>query len=718
MRAPLPDAAAIAALPADGGAEFNRLVFEASPYLRQHARNPVDWYPWGPEALARAQREDKPIFLSVGYATCHWCHVIEHESVEDAATAALMNAHYVCVKVDRGERPDLDAAMMTATQLFTGRGGWPNSLWLTSDGKPWFCGTYFPREDRGPQRPGFKSMLIALREIWDTRRADALAQADTVVEAIVKSGALPDAVSGAPAGRALVDAALSQLAADFDPVQGGFGGAPKFPPHQALALLLDEHARSGDEALLRMATRTLEAMAAGGIHDQLGGGFHRYSTDARWLLPHFEKMLSDNALLLPMYAEAARRTGRGDFAAVARGIAGWALRDMRDAAGGFHTALDADSEGEEGRFYVWTLDELRSALGRSEGDRFAARYQVQSDGNFLEEATGQRTGANVLCLSEPPDERDEAEEDVETAGLSGSMEEARKTLLAVREGRVRPSRDEKILTDWNGLMISALARGAFITGEKRYEEAARRAADFLLSTLCTRDGALLHRYCGGEAGIPGHLEDYAFLAQGLLDLYEATFETRYLEEAVRLTRRMIDRFHDSGHGGFFFTADDAEALIVRAKDVQDGAIPSGNSVAALNLLRLARITGDASLERAAQGVFSFFASTVKRIPSGFTQYLMALEFAHAPGREVVVAGAPGSEETRAMTRALASGFRPGVTLLFRPAGEADPSIVRIAPFLRDHEALEGRATAYVCTDHRCLQPTTDPAEMIRLIEAD
>ncbi|MBM4119183.1 thioredoxin domain-containing protein, partial [bacterium] len=286
MRALLPDAAAIAALPADGGAEFNRLVFEASPYLRQHARNPVDWYPWGPEALARAAREDKPIFLSVGYATCHWCHVMEHESFEDPATAALMNARYVCIKVDREERPDLDAAMMTATQLFTGRGGWPNSLWLTPDGRPWFCGTYFPREDRGPQRPGFGSMLIALSEIWHARRADALAQAEAVVEAIVASGALPAPAPGGPAGRDLIDAALSALAADFDPVHGGFGGAPKFPPHQALTLLMDEHARSGDETLLRMATRTLEAMAAGGIHDQLGGGFHRYSTDARWLLPH------------------------------------------------------------------------------------------------------------------------------------------------------------------------------------------------------------------------------------------------------------------------------------------------------------------------------------------------------------------------------------------------------------------------------------------------
>ncbi len=510
MRTPLPDAAALAALPADGGAEFNRLVFEASPYLRQHARNPVDWYPWGDEALARAAREDKPIFLSVGYATCHWCHVMEHESFEDAETAALLNAHYVCVKVDREERPDLDAAMMTATQLFTGRGGWPNSLWLTPDGKPWFCGTYFPREDRGPQRPGFKSMLTNLRAIWDTRRAEALDQAEAVVEAIVQQGALPEPAPGGLSGRALVDAALGQLAADFDPLHGGFGGAPKFPPHQALALLLDEYARRADAALLAMATRTLEAMAAGGIHDQLGGGFHRYSTDARWLLPHFEKMLTDNALLLAVYAEAARRTGRADFAAVARGIAGWALRDMRDAAGGFHTALDADSEGEEGRFYVWRPAELAALLGPEDAARFARIYGVEPDGNFREEATGERLGTNILYLPQPLAEA-AAREGVDLATLARWREKLR----AARDGgRIWPERDDKVLTSWNGLMIAGLARAGRLLEEPAWIAAADEAADFCLTALRAR-GRLLAVWRAGQAKLPATLDDHAFLALGL-----------------------------------------------------------------------------------------------------------------------------------------------------------------------------------------------------------
>jgi len=626
MRAPLPDAGAIAALPPDGGAEFNRLVFEASPYLRQHARNPVDWHPWGPEALGRARDEDKPIFLSVGYATCHWCHVMEHESFEDAETAALLNAQFVCVKVDREERPDLDAAMMTATQLFTGRGGWPNSLWLTPDGKPWFCGTYFPREDRGPQRPGFKSLLTGLRRLWDERRADALDQAEAVVEAIVQQGRLPEPAPGGLSGRALVDVALSQLAADFDPLQGGFGGAPKFPPHQALALLLEEHARSNDAALLGIATRTLEAMAAGGIHDQLGGGFHRYSTDARWLLPHFEKMLTDNALLLPIYAEAARRTGREDLAAVARGIAGWALRDMRDEAGGFHTALDADSEGEEGRFYVWRPAELAALLGEADAARFGCIYGVQAGGNFNEEATGERLGTSILYLPKPL-----AEAAVREGVGEAQLAAWRERLRAARDGtRIWPERDDKVLTSWNGLMIAGLARAGRLLDEPAWVAAAGEAADFCLREL-REEGRLLAVYRAGQAKLAATLDDHVFLALGLLELHEATGQARWLTEARALADALLARFANPD-GGFYFTAADEPVLFARRLDPHDSALPAGNGVAAQVLLRLAAVAPDHAerYRAAARAALDRLAPAMARLPRATLSLMAALADDLAP----------------------------------------------------------------------------------------
>jgi len=510
--------------------------------------------------------------------------------------------------------------MMTATQLFTGRGGWPNSLWLTPDGRPWFCGTYFPREDRGPQRPGFGSMLIALSEIWNARRADALAQAEAVVEAIVASGTLPAPMPGAPAGRDLIDAALSALAADFDPVHGGFGGAPKFPPHQALALLMDEHARSGDEALLGIATRTLEAMAAGGIHDQLGGGFHRYSTDARWLLPHFEKMLTDSALLLPIYAEAARRTGRGDLAAVARGIAAWALRDMRGAEGGFHAALDADSEGEEGRFYVWRPAEIAALLGEAAGERFGRIYGVEEGGNFREEATGERLGTSILHLPTPLAEA-AAREGVSEVELA----RWRETLRAARDGgRVWPERDDKVLTSWNGLMIAGLARAGRLLGEAEWLRAAGEAADFVLRAL-RAEGRLLAVYRAGQAKLPATLDDCAFLALGLVELHAATGEARWLEEARALADALLADFADPA-GGFYFTATGEPLHFARRLDPHDGALPSGNGTAAQVLLRLAAAAPEhaARYRAAARAALDRLAPAMARLPRGTLSLLAAL----------------------------------------------------------------------------------------------
>ncbi len=682
MRQPLPDAAAIAALPADGGPDFNRLVFESSPYLRQHARNPVDWYPWGEEALARAAREDRPIFLSVGYSTCHWCHVMEHESFEDAETAALMNAHYVCVKVDREELPDLDAVMMTATQLFTGRGGWPNSLWLTPDGKPWFCGTYFPREDRGPRQPGFKTMLVDLRQVWDERRDEVLKQAEAVAAAIVAQGELP--AGGSEPGRELVDAALGQLAADFDSLQGGFGSAPKFPPHQALALLLAEHARSGDPALLDLVTRTLAAMAAGGIHDQLGGGFHRYSTDARWLLPHFEKMLYDNALLLPVYAEAARRTGRADLAAVARGIAGWALRDMRDAAGGFHAALDADSEGEEGLFYLWRPAELAALLGEADAARFARIYGVEAAGNFREEASGRSTGESILYLPQPLAEA-AAREGVALDALAAWRE----TLRAARDGqRVWPERDDKVLTAWNGLMIAGLARAGRLLDEPVWIAAAARTADFVLGSL-RADGRLLAVWREGEARLAANLDDHAFLALGLLELHEATGDARWLAAAREQADTLLAHFADPAGAGFFFTADDEEVLFLRRRDPYDGALPSGNGVAAQVLLRLAEASGVARYREAARAALTVFQPVMARAPRGTLSLQAALAdyLAGAARGLAPLAGAEGPPEDARRQAPVAAELYLGRESL--APGESLPLLLRAVADAGWH--LEGGA---------------------------
>ena len=645
LRQPLPAAAVIAALPPDGGPEFNRLVFETSPYLRQHARNPVDWRPWGPEALALAKAEGKPIFLSVGYSTCHWCHVMEHESFEHDEVAAILNADYVCIKVDREERPDIDAIYMTATQLFAGRGGWPNSVWLTSEGKPWFAGTYYPRDDRAG-RPGFKTLLTKLREVWDERPDDVEAQAEQIAQAIAQQGLLPAAAGNLD--RALVDAAVERIAAEYDAEQGGFGGAPKFPPHQTLALLLAEHRRDGNAEALDMALRTLERMADGGIHDHLGGGFHRYATDERWFLPHFEKMLYDNAQLLPVYAEAAVVAGREEFAEVARGIAGWVLRDMRDPAGGFHSALDADSEGEEGRFYLWTPEQLAEVLGEEEAARFGARYGLEPGGNYHEEATGHRPGTNILYLPEA------LPADADRAALALRRERLRETR---DRSRVWPEKDDKVLTAWNGLMIAGLAKAGALLDEPGWIDAAAEAAGFLLEH-CRRDGRLLRSYRDGRAALAAYLDDHAFLALGLLELHAATGDASHLDGAGLLMDALLDRYWDADGAGFYFTADDHEALLHRGKDPYDGALPAGNGIAAAVLLRLAAAgAGDRygeharellrafqpAMERAPRGCASLIAALAEHLDHTVEEAMPKAEGADAPADAIARKGAVAAE---------------------------------------------------------------------------
>ncbi|MEZ4396340.1 MAG: thioredoxin domain-containing protein [Candidatus Krumholzibacteriia bacterium] len=622
MRQPLPDAAAIAALPPDGGPEFNRLIFASSPYLRQHARNPVDWRPWGEEALAAARAADRPLFLSVGYSTCHWCHVMEHESFEDAEVAALLNAGFVCVKVDREERPDLDAVYMTATQLFTGRGGWPNSLWLTPDGRPWFAGTYFPREDRGPRQPGFLTLLAWLRQLWDERRDEVEKQADAIAAAVAQATALPAGAEAPPAlSRALVDDALVALARDVDHAHGGFSGAPKFPPHQALALLLDEHARSGRADLLALVVDTLDGMARGGIHDHVGGGFHRYSTDARWFLPHFEKMLYDNAQLLPVYARASRAAGREDLADVARGIARWLLEDMRDETGGFHAALDADSEGEEGRFYLWTEAELAEQLGADEGALVARVHGCVPGGNYAEEATGRRSGGNILYLPRTIDDA-AAAEGLAPAALRQRLADAHARLRAARARRVWPERDDKVLAAWNGLAIAGLARAGALLGEAEWVFAAAEAAGFVLGAM-RADGRLLRSWRDGAAQLPAYLDDHAALGLGLLELHAATGDSRWLAEARALADALLADFA-APDGGFYFTGDIHESLLARGRDPFDAALPSGNGLAAQLLLRLAQTAGESRYQDAARRTLEAFAAPMDRAPRGTCTLIAAL----------------------------------------------------------------------------------------------
>ena len=597
----------------------NRLIDQKSPYLLQHAHNPVDWYPWGPEAFDRAKKEDKPIFLSLGYSTCHWCHVMERESFENEEIARFLNDHFIAVKVDREERPDLDELYLAATQLVTGRGGWPNSVWLTHDGRPWFAGTYFPPEDRLGV-PGLRRVLSQLNDLWRTRREDVQTQANSLAQAIRQ---FSTGSAGTPTGelsRQIVTRAIDQLSRAADMRYGGFGGAPKFPPHSDLRLLTYEYARTKDPALREIIIRTLDGLAQGGIHDQVGGGFHRYSTDERWFLPHFEKMLYDNAQLARSYLDGYQITGDPDYRRMAEGIFGWAMRDMLDKDGAFHCALDADSEAVEGKFYLWSRPEILEVLGEKEGELFCRAYGVEKAGNYREESTGQPSqGLNILYLPRSIDMTAKVE-GFSPNELHARLAEDRDRLLDRRNRRPWPQKDDKVLTSWNGLMIASLAYAGQQLPDPRYTRTAIQAAEFLLGVM-RKDGRLLRSYRDGQAGTPAYLEDYACLADGLLELHEATGDNRWLEESQRLMDVLIEHYHDRSAGGFFFTADDQEELLARSKDPFDKAIPSGNGMAGRVLLRLAKLTGQARYMSLARGTLEAFLSYMDRAPQG-TQTLI------------------------------------------------------------------------------------------------
>ena len=641
----------------------NRLADEKSPYLQQHAENPVDWYPWGEEAFARARAEDKPVFLSIGYSTCHWCHVMAHESFEDEQVAALMNEAFINIKVDREERPDIDDLYMTACQMMTGSGGWPLTIIMTPDKKPFFAATYIPKANRYG-RLGMIELIPRIVDLWRNEREKADEAAEKIVVHLQSATAVGQSDGTEILDRRHFEASARVLWERFDTLHGGFGDRPKFPTPHKYTFLLRHWRRTGNAQSLEIVDKTLSAMRAGGLFDQVGFGFHRYSTDRQWLVPHFEKMLYDQALLAPTYLEAYQATGRADFAQTAREIFAYVRRDLSSPDGGFYSAEDADSEGEEGKFYVFTHSELQEILGEEDATFAAEVFGARPGGNFVDEAAGGPTGTNIL---HQPFHREEIEKrtGLDHAELEARMERIRKRLFAARAKRVRPHLDDKVLTDWNGLMIAAFARGGQVLDEPELTDTARRAAAFIEAKLSEPDGRLRHRYRDGEADIPGFLDDYAFYAWGLLELYEATFNTAYLQRALELTGHIMAHFHDAENGGFFFSADDAESLLVRRKDLNDGALPAGNSVALFVLVKLARLTGDAKLEAVAAETIDAFASSVKRTPGEFTHFLSAVDFAYGPSFEVVIAGREGAADTKALLQAARKVYQPAMVVVFR-----------------------------------------------------
>lgn len=690
----------------------NRLLHEKSPYLLQHAYNPVDWWPWCEEAFRKAQREDKPVFLSVGYSSCHWCHVMERESFEDREVARLLNETFVCIKVDREERPDIDAVYLTVCQLLTGHGGWPLTILMTPDGKPFFAATYLPKEGRFG-RLGLKELAERVRDLWAHHREELLRSAEKTTQTLRRlADPLALAPEGSPPGEGLLHRAYEQLRSQFDEAHGGFGTAPKFPLPSYLRFLLRYADRFSNREALSLVEKTLSAMRAGGIYDQLGFGFHRYSTDAEWKLPHFEKMLYDQALLSLTYLEAYQATGREEFAQTAREVFQYVLRDLTSPEGAFYTAEDADSEGREGRFYTWTYEELFRALSPEDAELAVEVFGVSPEGNFAEEATGRRTGANVLYFPRPLSEVAQRR-GLPESRLRERVERVREALFRAREGRVRPLKDDKVLTDINGLMIAALSVGARVLEEPAYAEAAERAAGFLREELRDPQGQLLHRYREGEAAVPGFLDDYAFLAWGLLELYQTTFRVEHLREALRLGEAMIERFWDEKGTGFYFTAAGTDPPLGRRKELYDGATPSGNAVALEVLLRLGSLTGRTDFLERADRLLRSLRPSLEASPLAHTHALLGLDFSLGPTVEIVIVGERDRADTQAFLHAIHRRFLPRCAVLLR--SPQDGELVELAPFVESMGAGGDRATAYVCRGQSCSAPVTSAPELRRLL---
>ncbi|MBI1920147.1 MAG: thioredoxin domain-containing protein [Geobacter sp.] len=675
-----------ATLPPDGGERFNRLIFSSSPYLLQHAENPVDWYQWGDEAFERARAEDKPIFLSIGYATCHWCHVMEHESFEEPEVGKVMNRLFVSIKVDREERPDIDEQYMTVARIMTGGGGWPLNILMTPDRQPFYCATYLPRTPRMGM-PGITDILERLGEFWRDKREAVLQNCAAVLDALGKMNA---PTAGEVADIGLMQDARRQLGEMYDPVWGGFGEAPKFPMPHYLMFLLREAAWSDDKGAVSMVGKTLDMIRAGGIFDQLGGGIHRYSVDRQWLVPHFEKMLYDQALLAIAALEAMQATGEGRFEELAREICDFVLRELTAPEGGFYSALDADTEGEEGLFYTWTPAEVVEVLGKAEGELFCRLFDVTEGGNF--------EGRSMLHL---PVQLEDfcTREGISPELLRSDLSRWRDRLFATRDRRIRPLRDEKIVTSWNGLMIAAVAKGYAVLGDGRYREAAEKALRFVAGRLTAEAGGLLRSFHHGKTSVPAFLEDYAFLVWGTVELHQATLEEGYLVKSIRLARKMLDLFRSDG-GGFYERKEGGD-LPVRQMGAYDSVIPSGNSVAATVLVRLGRIAGDETLLESGEKVLAAFMGSAGRQPAAYLHLISALGLLRHDPVEVAISGNPASEEAQRLIAACHRVFIPALVL--RRAGEG--------------EQMPGdRPAAFVCAAGSCRPPVSGPGELVRLLE--
>ncbi len=670
----------------------NALINEISPYLLQHAHNPVNWYPWCEEALSRAKQEDKPILLSIGYSACHWCHVMAHESFEDEATALLMNENFINIKVDREERPDLDAIYMAAVQLTTGSGGWPMTVFLTADQAPFYCGTYFPRDDRYGM-PSFRQILLSVARAYREKRQALQRDAETITAEIRKMDSL--AAGQTRLELALLDNAASALSANYDSRNGGFGRAPKFPPSMALSFLMRSYRRNGDLRYLDMVNRTLTSMASGGVYDQIGGGFHRYSVDAEWLVPHFEKMLYDNALLSRVYLDGYLLTKNDSYRKVAEQILDYVLREMTSPEGGFYSSQDADSEGKEGAFFIWTADEVISILGEDEGELFCRYYGITVEGNF--------EGKNILHIPRPADlvaRLNNADDLLEI------IKKGKQKLFKAREMRIRPGRDEKILTAWNGLMLRSFSEASSSFDREDYRAAAIRNGEFLLSRLRC-GGRLLRSYKDGQARLNGYLDDYACLIDGLLSLYEATFDLRWIGEASGVSELMIAKFWDRQNKNFYFTAENHESLIHRPKEFVDNATPSGNSVAAHVLLRLWKFTGDSRWSDYAVSVLESMAGLGAQQPAAFANLFCALDFYLGLPKEIAIVGHPHEEITRRFLSEIFHLYLPNKVVACGMNGGLF--------LLENRPQIQGGATAYVCENFTCGLPVTTPSELAKLL---
>lgn len=698
----------------------NRLIHEKSPYLLQHAYNPVDWYPWGEEAFERAKKEDNPIFLSIGYSTCHWCHVMEQESFQDQEVASLMNETFICIKVDREERPDIDGVYMRVCQEMTGSGGWPLTIIMTPDKKPFFATTYIPKETRF-DRIGMMELIPRIGELWRSRREELISSAEMITVDLLKQTSTSS--RGGKVDKEVLDVAYQALSRSFDTRHGGFGHAPKFPSPHNLSFLLRYWKRTGEETGLRMVEKTLSEIAKGGIHDRIGGGFHRYSTDARWHIPHFEKMLYDQALISNAYLQLYQATGKQAYAQVARDIFTYVLRDMRDAKGGFYSAEDADSpidaqhpdEKREGAFYLWDKQEVMNILGEEKGEIFCYHFGVKPGGNALPDPRGEFRGKNILHIAHSLDNTAEHFKK-DTSYIQAVISESKDRLFQARPLRPRPHLDDKILVDWNGLVISSLAFGARVLDQPLYRDAAEKTARFILGNMMDTEGRLLHRYRDGEAAVPGMIDDYAFLIYGLIDLYQATFNIEYLRQADHFGQQMLGLFWDEKGGGFLFISRDRETLLIRRKEIYDGAMPSGNSVAALDLVRLAKVTMNPAYEKRAEELFRAFANEVSSLPNAHSQMLVAIDFALGPSQEIILAPGRDGRNLQPMIETIYRGFIPNKVVLLRPKEERRlKEAIQLIPLLQGYSPLDGKTTAYVCEGYVCRKPVTDPGELEEML---